>query len=57
VVQSTPVAITLLVKNPDVKTEKATIHYHDIGDYLDRDQKLKIVKAMTIFPLYYYEEN
>lgn len=45
----TPVAITLLVKNPDVKTKKATIHYHDIGDYLDREQKLKIVKDLKTF--------
>ncbi len=45
----TPVSITLLVKNPAVKTEKATIHYHDIGDYLDREQKLKIVKGFKTF--------
>lgn len=45
----TPIAITLLVKNPDVKTEKATIHYHDIGDYLDQKEKLKIVKSFKTF--------
>jgi predicted helicase len=45
----TPISITLLVKNPEVKTEKATIHYHDIGDYLDREQKLKIVKNFKTF--------
>ncbi len=45
----TPISITLLVKNPDVKTEKATIHYHDIGDYLDREEKLKIVKGFKTF--------
>ena len=45
----TPIAITLLVKNPSIKTEKATIHYHDIGDYLDREQKLKIVKGFKTF--------
>jgi predicted helicase len=45
----TPIAITLLVKNPDVKTEKATIHYHDIGDYLDQKEKLKIVSEFKIF--------
>ena len=45
----TPISITLLVKNPDIKTEKATIHYHDIGDYLDREQKLKIVKEFKTF--------
>ncbi len=40
----TPIAITLLVKNPSAKTNKATIHYHDIGDYLSREQKLEIIK-------------
>ena len=36
----TPISITLLVKNP-AKKGKATIYYHDIGDYLSREQKLK----------------
>jgi predicted helicase len=45
----TPISITLLVKNPDVKKEKATIYYHDIGDYLEREQKLKIVKGFKTF--------
>ena len=40
----TPIAITFLVKNPVKKGQKATIHYHDIGDYLTREQKLKMVK-------------
>ena len=39
-----PIAITLLVKNLSVKTEKATIYYHDIGDYLRREEKLDILK-------------
>lgn len=39
----TPIAITILVKNPAKKDEKAVIRYHDIGDYLTRDQKLKII--------------
>lgn len=38
----TPVAITLLVRNPQ-HTGKAVIHYHDIGDYLSREEKLAIV--------------
>lgn len=38
----TPITITILVKNP-TKQGKATIHYHDIGDYLTREQKLKMV--------------
>ena len=43
----TPVAITILVKNPKAKKdEKATIYYHDIGDYLSREDKLKIIKDM-----------
>ena len=40
----TPIAITLLVKNPQATNKQATIHYHDIGDYLSQDQKLAIVK-------------
>lgn len=40
----TPIAITFLVKNPAKEGQKATIHYHDIGDYLTREQKLSLVK-------------
>lgn len=40
----TPIAITLLVKNPEHRTKKATIYYHDIGDYLSREDKLAIIK-------------
>lgn len=40
----TPISITLLIKNPNATNEKATIHYHDIGDYLKREEKLQIVK-------------
>ena len=36
----TPISITFLIKNPK-KKGKATILYHDIGDYLSREQKLK----------------
>ena len=39
----TPISITLLVKNPEVQTEKGTIHYHDIGDYHKREKKLTII--------------
>ncbi len=38
----TPVAITLLVKNPKA-TAQGQIHFHDIGDYLTKDEKLAIV--------------
>ena len=37
----TPIAITLLVKNPATPVKKAVIHYRDIGDYLSREEKLK----------------
>ena len=43
----TPVAITILVKQPEKNVkpgDKAVIKYYDIGDYLTREQKLKIVK-------------
>lgn len=40
----TPIAITLLVKKPNSKNDKAKIFYHDIGDYLSREEKLAIVK-------------
>ncbi|MGG3893465.1 DEAD/DEAH box helicase [Geobacillus stearothermophilus] len=39
----TPVAITILVKNP-IKKGSCVIHYHDIGDYLSREQKLEIIR-------------
>lgn len=40
----TPITITLLVKNPKFENKKATIHYHDIGDYLTREEKLDTVR-------------
>ena len=38
----TPIAITVLVKKPGY-TGKALIQYHDIGDYLSREEKLAII--------------
>lgn len=38
----TPVAITILVKNP--ANSGCVINYHDIGEYLSRDDKLKIIE-------------
>lgn len=38
----TPVAIAILVKNP-ASAEQGVISFHDIGDYLSREQKLDIV--------------
>lgn len=40
----TPIAITILVKNPDSK-EHGVVRYHDIGDYLTREEKLSIVAS------------
>jgi predicted helicase len=53
----TPITITFLVKNPSqnlIQTPqglqalaglpKAVIHYHDIGDYLNREEKLALIK-------------
>lgn len=39
----TPITITVLVKNPAESGKKASIHYHDIGDYLSREEKLAII--------------
>ncbi len=38
----TPVAITILVKNPEKQSNE--IFYYDIGDYLSQGEKLKIIK-------------
>jgi predicted helicase len=40
----TPICITLLVKNPASKTQNAVIRYHDIGNYLSREDKLNAIK-------------
>ncbi|MTI96806.1 MAG: helicase [Firmicutes bacterium] len=39
----TPISITLLIKNPKVRSKKTRIYYHDIGDYLGREEKLAII--------------
>ena len=39
-----PIAISFFVKNPNAKIHGA-IHYRDIGDYLDREQKLEAIRA------------
>lgn len=41
----TPVAITLMVKNPD-SAVRGKIQFHDIGDYLSQQEKLGIVKRL-----------
>lgn len=42
----TPIAITILVKNPAVKTDKATIYYRAMDDYLSREDKLAAITKM-----------
>ena len=42
----TGVAITILVKKPKASDETARIYYHDIGDYLSREEKLRIIRNM-----------
>lgn len=41
-----PISITILVKNPRKNVDKATIYYHDIGDYLTREEKLEAIVKM-----------
>jgi len=44
-----PIAITILVKNPKAKQNKATIYYREVDDYLTREQKLEaIVKQKSV---------
>lgn len=40
------IVITILVKNPKSKNKKAEIYYHDIGDYLSREQKLDEIQRI-----------
>lgn len=42
----TPIAITILVKKPKASDEATRIYYHDIGDYLSREDKLRIIRNM-----------
>lgn len=41
-----PIAITMLVKNPEAK--ERGIFYHDVGDYLTREEKLDIVRRAAL---------
>ena len=45
----TPIAITLLVRYPEAqRSDNCQIFYHDIGDYLNREEKLrKITQAQS----------
>jgi predicted helicase len=44
----TTIAITLLIKNPE-KTGQHQLFYHDIGDYLSREEKLDKIKNFGSF--------
>ena len=39
-----PVAITILVRNPDAAHDGCRILYRDIGDYLKREEKLALLR-------------
>tara|TARA_R110002051_G_scaffold325768_2_gene431006 strand:- start:693 stop:5603 length:4911 start_codon:yes stop_codon:yes gene_type:complete len=55
----TPISITLLIKKPEYKG-KASIYYHDIGDYLSQQEKLKIIsdfKSIEKLPLKILKPN
>lgn len=41
-----PIAISILVKNPDA-TQHGQIFFHDIGDYLSRDEKLAKISTFA----------
>lgn len=41
------IIITILIKNPKAANAKAEIFYHDIGDYLSREQKLEEINRIS----------
>ena len=41
-----PIAVTVFLKNPDAP-EQGRILFHDIGDYLDRQQKLDTIRLFS----------
>lgn len=41
-----PIAITILVKNPQA-SQHGQIHFHDIGDYLSREEKLMKINSFA----------
>ena len=46
----TPIAITILVRYPEGKrSDSCQIHYHDIGDYLSREDKLRLIKQTKTY--------
>ena len=52
-----PVAITILVKNPDAPHDGCRIRYRDIGDYLKSEDKLTILsEAVSISGISHWQE-
>ena len=47
----TGVAIVILIKNSDILPQKAKVYYKSIGDYLSKEEKLRILKNNTILSL------
>ena len=43
-----PVAITILVKNPNAVHDGCRIYYRDIGDYLSREEKLEALREAVL---------
>lgn len=44
-----PIAISILVKNPTKRNRPVSLHFHDIGDYLSREDKLsRVAQAESI---------
>jgi predicted helicase len=43
---SAAIAISILVKNPDAQ-QRGQIHFHDIGDYLSREDKFEKISAFA----------
>ena len=41
----TPIAVSILVKNPQAE-QQGRIYFHDIGDYLTREQKLETIAEL-----------
>lgn len=41
-----PIAISILVKNPKA-ARRGQIHFHDIGDYLSREEKLETIATLA----------
>lgn len=42
----TPIVISILVKNPNAK-QHGQIHFHDIGDYLSKEEKLEKISDLV----------